>query len=41
MSNGYFQIGCTPTGTILKLFKPKDGGEMVTAKEICEYLTTK
>ena len=38
MKNGFFQIGCTPTGTILKLFKAVDGGESVTAKEITEYL---
>lgn len=41
MSNGYFRIGCTPNGTILKLIKPTDGGEMVTAKEIAEYLSSK
>lgn len=39
MSNGYFQLGCTPTGTILKLIRPTEGGEMVTAKEITEYLS--
>ena len=39
--NGYFQIGCTPNGTILKLIKPTDGGEMVSAKEITEYLSSK
>lgn len=39
MSNGYFQLGCTPTGTILKLIRPTDGGQMVTAKEITEYLS--
>lgn len=40
MSNGYFQVGCTPGGTVLKIFKAKDGGEEITAKEICEYLST-
>lgn len=37
--NGYFQIACTPKGTILKLVKPTDGGEMLPAKEICDYLS--
>ena len=41
MANGYFQIGCTPNGTILKIIKPTDGGEMITAKEICDYLSSK
>lgn len=41
MSNGYFRIGCTPNGTILKLVAPTDGGEMVSAKEITEYLSNK
>lgn len=40
MSNGYFQVGCTPNGTILKLFKPKDGGEAIDAKEATEYLSS-
>ena len=39
--NGYFQIGCTPNGTILKIVKPTDGGEMVQAKEISDYLSSK
>lgn len=39
--NGYFQVGCTPNGTILKVFKPTDGGEPVDAKEITEYLTNR
>lgn len=39
MKNGYFQVGCTPTGTILKIVKPQDGGLMVEGKEITEYLT--
>lgn len=40
MSNGYFQIGCSNQGTILKLIKPTDGGEMFTAKEVTEYLSS-
>ncbi|MCR4788033.1 MAG: FapA family protein [Lachnospiraceae bacterium] len=39
MRNGYFQIGCTPNGTILKVFKPKDGGLQADPKEITEYLS--
>ena len=39
MRNGYFQIGCTPNGTILKVFKPKDGGIAVDPKEITDYLS--
>lgn len=39
MKNGYFQVGCTPTGTILKIVKPQDGGLMVEGREIIEYLT--
>ena len=38
MANGYFQIGCTPNGTIMKMIKPTDGGEMFEPKEIAEYL---
>lgn len=41
MRNGFFQVGCTPNGTILKLFRPRGEGEMVTAKEIAEYLSSK
>lgn len=41
MSNGYFRIGCTPNGTIIKMYKPTDGGSAVTAKEITEYLSSK
>ncbi len=41
MRNGFFQVGCTPNGTILKIIKPKDGGSPVDAKEICEYLSSK
>lgn len=39
MKNGYFQVGCTPNGTILKIVKPQDGGAMVEGKEITEYLS--
>lgn len=39
MRNGYFQIGCTGVGTVVKLVKPVDGGNEVTAKEIAEYLS--
>ena len=39
MSNGFFQVGCTPSGTIVKIVKPTADGEAVTAKEICEYLS--
>ena len=38
MSNAYFQIGCTDSGTILKLIKQKDGGLPLDAKEISDYL---
>lgn len=40
MRNGFFQVGCTPNGTILKLFKPRGEGEMVSAKEIADYLSS-
>ena len=39
MKNGYFQLGCGPQGTGLKVFAPKDGGEVVNVKEVMEYLT--
>ncbi len=39
MRNGYFQIGCTGSGTVIKLVKPVDGGNEVTAKEIADYLS--
>lgn len=39
MRNGYFQIGCTGGGTVVKLVKPSDGGSGVTAREIAEYLS--
>lgn len=38
MRNGYFQVGCSNGGTIIKLVKPVDGGASVTAKEIADYL---
>lgn len=38
MRNGYFEIGCSPKGTILKIIKQSDGGQPVTVKEITEYL---
>lgn len=41
MSNGFFRIGCTPNGTIMKLYKPTDGGMAITAKEISDYLSSK
>ena len=37
--NGYFQIGCTGGGTVVRLVKPVDGGNEVTAREIAEYLS--
>ena len=40
MRNGYFQIGCTGSGTVIKLVKPEEGGSEVTAKEIADYLGT-
>lgn len=39
MKNGYFQLVCGPQGTGLKVFAPKDGGEVVNVKEVMEYLT--
>ena len=39
MRNGYFQIGCTGGGTVVRLVKPVDGGNEVTAREIAEYLS--
>ena len=39
MRNGYFQIGCTGSGTVIKLVKPEEGGSEVTAKEIADYLS--
>lgn len=39
MKNGYFQIGCSNGGTIVKVVKPEDGGRFVSAKEIADYLT--
>ena len=39
MRNGYFQIGCTPNGTILKVFKPQDGGVPLDPKDITDYLS--
>ncbi len=41
MSNAYFQIGCTPTGTILKLYRETEGGAPIDPKEITEYLSSK
>lgn len=41
MSNAYFQIGCTPNGTILKIIKETDGGLPIEAKEISDYLSSK
>lgn len=38
MRNGYFQIGCTGGGTVIKLVKPEDGGREVSAKDIANYL---
>lgn len=38
MRNGYFQIGCTGGGTVVKLVKPEDGGREIGAKEIANYL---
>ena len=40
MSNGYFQLGCTPGGTILKVTKPTDDGLAIEPKEIIDYLST-
>lgn len=39
MSNGFFQIGCTPGGTILRIVKATNGGQNVDSKEIVEYLS--
>ena len=39
MRNGYFQIGCTGGGTVVRLVTPVDGGNEVTAREIAEYLS--
>lgn len=39
MKNGFFQVGCTRGGTVIKLVKPVDGGTPVAAKEIADYLT--
>lgn len=39
MRNGYFQLICSPTGTALKVFAPKDGGSHVTARDVMDYLT--
>lgn len=41
MSNGYFQLGCSNKGTILKLIRPTNDGEMFTAKEVTEYLSAR
>jgi len=38
MRNAYFQIGCTQSGTILKLVKQQDGGLALDPKEISDYL---
>lgn len=38
MKNGYFQLVCGGGGTALKIFNPKDGGAVVSTKEITEYL---
>lgn len=40
MRNGYFQIGCTGSGTVVKLVNPDDGGREVSAKEVADYLTS-
>lgn len=39
MKNGYFQVGCTRGGTVIKLVKPVDNGTSVAAKEIADYLS--
>jgi len=41
MSNGYFQVGFTPGGTIVKLFRATDGGTEISAKEVTEFLSSK
>lgn len=41
MSNGFFQVGFTPGGTILKLFRATDGDTEISAKEISDFLSSK
>lgn len=38
MRNGYFQIGCTGEGTVVRLVKPEGDGTVVSVKEIADYL---
>lgn len=38
MKNGYFQIGCTSGGTIVKLIQPENGGRAVRPQDIANYL---
>lgn len=39
--NGYFQLDLRPEGSYLKIFVPKDGGEMVNTNEVAAYLQKK
>ena len=38
MSNGYFQLICSKSGTSLKIMEPRDGGQSVYIRDIMDYL---